>query len=328
MATYSGKQFEAYIGLAETNALGVNAVHASDTLYKMRMPSVNDIDFSGGVQMEDVERTGQRVLRPDDHIAVRGGGTYSWAFSDYVVENEAMLQLLLQLVSEDTSPTVSVAMTGNQATVEYKENAATGEYANVVISSPDTDKDRLMHSAILQELTLSLDPSAHGGRLTASGTFWSGYQPEIATEATSANATAVNYTKGFFDCSTQSLGGSTVYMNKFDVTISNPAVRTGFKTVNSNAGEPESYNRGGQISVSGNVGVKMDDNSVTLVDNFLAGTSTNISIGDGSTIDFDIPTAKFTGHELDLGNESGAFINLPFIGTADGANALFTIIAT
>ena len=112
------------------------------------------------------------------------------------------------------------------------------------------------------------------------------------------------------------------------MTISNPATRVGFKTVNSVAGEPESYNRGGQINVTGNISVKMDDNSVTMVNNFLGGTSTNVSLGDGSSIDFDIPTAKFTGHSLDTANESGVFINLPFQATANDTDALVTIIAT
>lgn len=325
MATYSGKQFEAYISL-QSDALGTNDV--SGTLYKMRLAQVNDIDFSAGVQLTPVERTGQRVLRPTDHIAVRGGGTYSWSFSDYIVENEALLQLLLQLVTEDTSPSGTAQITGNQGTVAYAEGASTGEYACVVISSPDADKDRLMFSSILQELTLSMNPTANGGRLTASGTFFSGYQPVIGAEATSPDATAVDYTKGFFDCSTQSLGSASVLANSFDLTISNPATRVGFKTVNSIAGEPESYNRGGQINVTGNISVKMDDNSVTMVNNFLGGTSTNVSLGDGSSIDFDIPTAKFTGHELDTANENGVFINLPFQATADGSGALVTIIAT
>ena len=295
---------------------------------------LNDIDFSAGVQLTPVERTGQRVLRPTDHIAVRGGGTYSWSFSDYIVENEALLQLLLQLATEDTTPAVTAQILGNQGTVAYDEGQATGEYACVVISSPDTDKDRLMHSAILQELTLSMNPTANGGRLTASGTFFSGYQPVIGAEATATNATAVDYTQGFFDCSTQSLGGAGVLANSFDLTISNPATRVGFKTVNSIAGEPESYNRGGQINVTGNISVKMDDNSVTMVSNFLGGTDTNVSLGNGGggsageNIDFDIPTAKVTGHELDTGNEGGVFINLPFQATADGAGALVTIIAT
>ena len=328
MATYSGKQFEAYVSLGANNNLGANSVHASDTLYKLRLPSVEDIDFSAGVQISDIERTGQRVLRPTDHVAVRGGGSYTWAFSDYVIENEAALQLLLQLATEDTSPAVSAAIAGNIGTTAYAEGAATGEYANIVISSPDTDKDRLMHSAILQELTLSMDAGTHGGRLVASGTFWSGFRPEIATEATSANATAVDYTKGLFDCTTTQLGGSAVVIKGFSFTVSNPATRVGYKTVNTNAGEPESYNRGGQINVSGSINVKMDDNSVSMVDNFLAGTSTNVSVGDGSTIDFDIPTAKFTGHTLNTGDEEGVFVELPFMGTADGSGALATIILT
>ena len=330
MATYSGKQFEAYIGLQTAN-LGAPTVPS--TIYKLRLAQVNDIDFSAGVQMTDVERTGQRVLRPTDHISVRAGGTYTWSFSDYVVENEALLQLLLQLVTEDDSPSVTTAITGDIGTTAYTEGASTGEYACVVISSPDADKDRTMHSAILQELTFSLNPTSNGGRLTASGTFFSGYRPVIGTQGTAPDDTVVDYTKGFFHCDTQTLypvGGSSlsVIMNSFDLTISNPATRVGYKEVNSTLGEPESYNRGGQVNATGNVSVKMDDNSVATVDTFLAGTSTNISLGNGATLDFDIPTAKFTGYETDTANESGVFINLPFMATADGSDALFTIKMT
>lgn len=325
--TYSGKQFEAYIGLTANNTLGENAVDALDTLYKLRLPSVNDIDFSAGVQIADVERSGQRVLRPTDHIAVRGGGSYTWSFSDYAVENEAVLQLLLQLVTEDTSPSGTVEISGDQATVQYIEGQSTGEYAYIVISSPDTDKDRLLHSAVLTELTLSMDSGTNGGRLMASGTFYSGFRPEIATEATSPDATAVDYTKGLFDCSSNTLGGSSVVLKNFSVTITNPCVRTGFATVNTYDGEPQSYNRGGQIGVSGSINVKMDNISVSTVDDFLSGDSKNISVGDGAVIDFDIPTAKYTGHTLSS-DEAGVFIELPFIGTADGSDALITIIAT
>ena len=237
------------------------------------------------------------------------------------------------MVTEDASPSASAQILGSAGTLSYQNNASTGIYGHVVISSPDADKDRLMHSAILQELTLSMNPTSNGGRLTASGTFFSGYQPVIGTEGTSPNATAVDYTKGFFDCTTQTLqpeGGSAVGVlaNSFDLTISNPATRVGFTSINSIDGEPQSYNRGNQINVTGNISVKMDDNSVTMVNNFLGGTSTNVSIGNGSTLDFDIPTAKFTGHELDTANENGVFINLPFQATADGSGALVTIIAT
>ena len=322
---YSGKQFEAYVSI-QSDALGTNDV--SGTLYKMRLAEVNDIDWSAGFQTADVERAGQRVLRPTDHIKVYKGGSFTWAFDGLVIENEALLQTLLQLVSEDDSPAGTVAMTGNQGTVAYEQAASTGEYACLVLSSPDADKDRLMHSAILQELTLSMSPSDNGGRLTASGTFWSGYQPVIGAESTSPDATASNWTKGFFDCTTSSIGGDDVVMNNFELTISNPAARVGYETVNSVDGEPCAYMRGGQISVTGNMSVKLDDNVAQIItEDFLVGTSANISIGDGSAIDFDIPTAKYTGHS-NTNTDSGVFVDLPFTATADGAGALVTIIAT
>ncbi|QDP48485.1 MAG: hypothetical protein Unbinned6747contig1000_43 [Prokaryotic dsDNA virus sp.] len=322
---YSGKQFEAYISI-QSDALSTNDV--SGTLYKMRLTEVNDIDWSAGFQTADVERTGQRVLRPTDHIKVYKGGTFTWSFDGLVIENEALLQTLLQLVSEDDNPSGGFAMAGNQATVAYEQGASTGEYACIVISSPDADKDRLMHSAILQELTLSMNPADNGGRLTASGTFWSGYQPVIGAESTSPDATAVNWTKGFFDCTTSSIGGDDVVMNNFELTISNPATRVGYETVNSIDAEPCAYMRGGLISVTGSMSVKLDDNvAQILTEDFLVGTSANVSIGDGSSIDFDIPTAKYTGH-TNASTENGVFVDLPFTATADDSGALVTIIAT
>ena len=173
-----------------------------------------------------------------------------------------------------------------------------------------------------------MSPDNNGGLLTASGTFYSGYQPVIGAENTSPDATAVDYTKGFFDFTTSQIGGDDVVMNSFDLTISNPAVRVGYETVNSVDGEPCAYMRGGQISVTGNVTVKLDDNVAQIVtEDFLVGTSANISIGDGSSIDFDIPTAKYTGHSH-TNTDSGVFVELPFMGTAEGSNALVTIIAT
>ena len=322
---YGVKQYEAYLSL-QSDALGTNDV--SGTLYKLRVPEVNDIDFSAGFQTADVERTGQRVLRPTDHIKIYKGGTFTWTFDNLIVENEALLQLLLQLVSEDASPTGTVSILGNQGTVAYEQGGTTGEYACLVLSSPDADKDRLMHSAILQELTLSINPAENGGLLTASGTFWSGYQPVIAAEGTSANATTVDWTKGFFDCTTSQLGGDDVVMGNFSVTISNPATRVGYETVNSIVGEPSGYMRGGQIAVTGQLSAKLDDNVAQIItEDFLIGTSANISIGDGAAIDFDIPTAKYTEHSH-TNVEGSVFVDIPFIGTADGTGALITIIAT
>jgi hypothetical protein len=173
-----------------------------------------------------------------------------------------------------------------------------------------------------------MSPTDNGGLLTASGTFWSGYQPVIGAESTAADATAVDWSKGYFDCTTSQIGGDDVVMNNFSLTISNPATRVGYETVNSITGEPTAYMRGGQISVTGSLSAKLDDNVAQIItEDFLIGTSTNVSIGDGSSIDFDIPTAKYTGH-THTNVDGGMFVDLPFMGTADGSGALVTIIAT
>ena len=321
---YSGKQFESYISL-QSDALGTNDV--SGTLYKIRTPEVLDIDTSAGSQFADIVRSGQRVQRPDDHIAIYKGGEFRWSFSDYAVENEAVLQLLLRLVTEDSTPSGTAQMTGDQGTVVYETGLTTGEYACVVISSPDVDKDRLMHSSRLETLTLSMNPTTNGGRLTASGTFFSGFQPVIAAESTAVNATAVDYTEGFFDCTTMSIGGDDVVLNNFEVTINNPAQRSGFTEVNSISHEPSGYMRGDMIEIVGSVSAKLDDNVTDTIDDFRDGTSVNISIGEGTKIDFDIPTAKYTAYNHSI-TDTGVFVDLPFKATADGSNALITIKAT
>ena len=85
--------------------------------------------------------------------------------------------------------------------------------------------------------------------------------------------------------------------------------------------------RGCLIEVTGTLSALLDDNVTDTIDDFRDGTSVNISIGDGSAIDFDIPTAKYTGY-THTNTDSGVFIDLPFKGTADGSDALITIKET
>ena len=113
-------------------------------------------------------------------------------------------------------------------------------------------------------------------------------------------------------------------LSNFDVTISNPATRVGYETVNSIDAEPSAYMRGGMIEVTGNVSALLDDNVTDTIDDFRDGTSVAIVVGDNSKINFDIPTAKYTGY-THTDTDSGVFIDLPFKATADGSDALITI---
>ena len=80
----------------------------------------------------------------------------------------------------------------------------------------------------------------------------------------------------------------------------------------------------------------MDDTSVAQLPFWLAGTSKAILVGDEGTttgsgatnIFFEVPQAKYTGHNVDLGSEGGVFIELPFQGTATGSEKLISVKLT
>jgi len=328
MAVYSGKQFEAYVGLGTgVQNLG-SPTTTSIVTYKMRMNQVADFDFSSGVVLNELERTGQRTMRATDMYSTRAGGFYSWGF-DWLVESKELLDLLLRLVSEKTTSAYTIA--GNISNATYDADANTGQYASIVLANPNSSYDRYMHGAVLNDLTLSMDAGSDGGQLRASGTFYSGFQPVIGANTLSPNATAVNYQKTIFDCTTTTIGTNAVVPKSFNVKISNPASRYGYQTLNTNIGEPVGYNRGNQIVVEGSVSCKYDGTTEGEFTEWLAtqtGTQSATSailFSDTSELIISVPTAKYVGNTLDMGGEDGVFTEIPFKGTADGANSLISI---
>ena len=98
MATYSGNQFLVYVGLNDGYNFGLETQEADSSLHRWNLDTVNDIDFSAGYNTAVVERTGQRVLRPSDHITAHSstnaaGGEYTWAWDNYVPENTSFTSI-------------------------------------------------------------------------------------------------------------------------------------------------------------------------------------------------------------------------------------------
>ncbi len=341
MATYSGKQFKIAVGLHTSN-FGIATV--AGTMYYLRVDSINDIDFSAGYSTAVVERTGQRVLRPTDHITAQSstnaaGGEYTWAWDNYVPENEALFHALITSVAENASPTGDNALIGTQATNTYDYNVSNNFDLALQIISPDADKGRYMYSAIVQDMTLAWDAGTNGGKLTTSGTIYSGFRPIIYDNSgVTVNATAVaqgGWNLDLFQMDALTIGGNAVVCKAFTITISNPAKRVGHSALTEASpgsagvvfGQPEEYVRGGLVDVTGSITVKMDDNTIGLLDNWQRATSTALVFGDHATIGsatchIGIPTAKLTGFNKDYAGEDGVFIELPFQGTADGSGSL------
>lgn len=337
MATYSSNQFLCYIG-QHAAAQGTATQNSDNALFRMNLETVNDIDFSTGVTQEFLPRTGQKVFRETDVFTTQNGGFYTWSF-DYLVDSEEILQLLLRSVMEVDGTTGLISVAGSHGhSAQYVNGTSAPDFSlQVTLLSPDADQTRFMHSAVVSELTLAMDMGTNGGRLRASGTMYSGFRPVVGTNAIADGSTASNtaFALGLHDCHAVEVATTQITSKAFSVTISNPCTRVGFVNINSNDGEPEDYVRD-RIDVTGSINVKMDDTSVAQLPFFLNGTSKSILVGDEGTagggsatsIFFEIPQAKYTGHNVDLGSEGGIFIELPFQGTATGSQKLINVKLT
>lgn len=337
MATYSNNQFLCYIG-QHGAAQGTATQNSDGTLFRMNLETINDIDFSSGVTQEFLPRTGQKVFRETDVFTTQNGGFYTWSF-DYLVDSEEILQLLLRSAMEVDGTTGLISVAGDHGhSAQYVNGQAAPDFSlQVTLLSPDASETRLLHSAVVSELTLSMDMGTNGGRLRASGTIYSGFRPVIGTNAVADGSTGANtaFAFGLHDCHAVEVATAQITSKAFSVTISNPATRVGFVNINSNDGEPEDYVRD-RVDVTGSINVKMDATSVAQLPFFLEGTSKSILVGDEGTaggssatnIFFEIPQAKYTGHNVDLGSEGGVFIELPFQGTATGTQKLINVKLT
>ena len=336
MATYSGNQFLVYVGLHDATNFGIETQEADGSLHRWNLDAVNDIDFSGGVLQEYIPRTGQKVYREGDLFTTRNGGSYTWAF-DWLVDSEEILQFLVKSAVETTA-TGLINVTGTVAhDSDYAVGGTCASILQLSIVSPDASETRVMHSAVVSELTLSMDAGTNGGRLRASGTLWSGFRPLVAAGAVTDSSTAANtaFAFGLFDCHAIEIATTQVTAKAFSFTISHPAERVGFAIANSNDGEPQEYIRN-RLDITGSLNVKMDDTVVAQQAFWLAGTSKAILVGDegtpagGSATDifFEFPTVKYTGHNVDLNAEDGVFIELPFTATATGTGKLMYLKLT
>jgi len=346
--TYSGREYKVAVGLHTSN-FGIATV--AGTMYHMRLDTVNDIDFSGADNSTQIQRLGQRVIRPTDYVTAHSatntaGGSYTWGWDNYLPENESLFHALLTSNIEVADVTGAVAVTGEASTNTYSYNAANAFDLALQIVNPDAAKGRYMYSAVCDSLTLSMDAGTNGGKLTTSGTFFGGYRPiqydnsGIVSGLNSTDYTTYGGTQNIFEMDTVTIGGNAVICKAFSVTITNPVARAGHQGITEVApgstgtvfGQPDAYVRSGNITVEGSMTVKYDDNSRGLLDNWLNGTSTAIVFGDdaigAATCFIGVPTAKFTGYNKDYAGEDGVYIELPFIGTAEGSNSLIDLKIT
>lgn len=328
---YSPKSFELLIATQTT--LGTAHTTSSD-FRKYAVTSVSDIDFGSGLAVDRTLRIGQQVKKSTDHYASQKGASCSFSF-EWLVDGEEALQNLLLYISEDSD--TAYLRAGNQSPLVYNDGATTGKFATIVISNPNTDDDRVMHSAVLTELTLSMDSATSGGRLVASGTFYSGYKPLVQQTNTVTGTANTSYVKTLYDCIFKRVGDISsasydVVVRSFSLTIGYPAVRIGFDAASA-TGEAGGYSRAGEYTASGEISVKYDDNISSEINHFLSPPSTprSLIVADAaspSAIGFRFLQVVYTGFNLDMDEEAGTFVTIPFDCVASGSENVYEITVT
>ena len=336
---YSGSKYQVLLGRQTAASSAVNMGTAGSTnseFVELDMASVSDIDFTGGLVTDRTLRTGQQVKKGTDHWVSEKGSTKSFNF-EWVVSHKEGLQILLQLITEDTSSPYLI--TGSHEPPIYNHGAATGQLATVILKNLDANaaatQYRVMHSAALTNLSLSMDATNNGGRLIASGTFVTGYLVSTAASSVTNSGTQTPFVKTIHDCTTKTVNAAEVVVKAFNMDIGYPMQRVGYQ---GSDGEPEMYSRSGEITCSGSITVLYDTNS----DGFLAEMLTNpaagsaagespIVLSDNATVGsgnfaFEVLQAVFTGHNLSIeGAEEGMMLELPYEGTAIAAENLFRV---
>ena len=330
--TASGREYKCIVGKQDVSELALggdgslaDADFLSGTRLFMRLNQLNNINYDGAFTTSSVLRSGRRAYEDGDFIRHYGSGIWTWDF-DYLVENEILLQTLLSLATgvADCTGTITINSGVHDAQENLSHGQASADNVGIILLEAGTSNtglgsdDQIMHSAVLQNLTLAFSMGTDAGRMHASGQFMSGYAPIIKDSGVTGATTASNYEKGLFDFTNAlTFGGHAVTCSDFTMTITNPANRVGWQGTSA---EADGYARGGLYDISGSITVKYDANMAdALSTDWKANTAYAIALNDGSNFDISIPSARMTGHNLDFADE-GMFVEIPWTATT-GASA-------
>ena len=294
---------------------------------KYRLNGLNDIAWDAGYNRAELSRSGTRFKRQEDIINHYGSGVWTWDF-DWTVDNERGVQNLLDLIYPESSngaeSTSGFIIPIDPTVDEMKHGQSSGRnnVACIIIKNPDDDEDRFMHSAVLQNLTLSMDAGTDGGVMKATGQFMSGYKPGLGDYDTMMASPSIvsNYQKGIFDITSHAFGGTDISLKSFNLTFSNPATRVGFQ---GSSGEADGYSRAGEFGITGSITIKADDYAMGLIESWQSNTVQSLDLSDGANFSFLLPACNMSGHNLDMSDE-GVFVEIPFVVTSgpDGSGTV------
>tara|TARA_R100000995_G_C3482342_1_gene124734 strand:- start:755 stop:1825 length:1071 start_codon:yes stop_codon:yes gene_type:complete len=333
---HSGKQARLFIAQESTFGTAVSDATAWATgnqdgvICLQPTGDLSPADLGGVVRNSEIRAHGQRVKKHTDVFVSQDGSFTTMPFEVLPTRHDIdwlLMGVMQDIESEAGSGTFSKVFSLDRDTTQPDFGAISGAYdegllMTVTLDDPIASENDQLTSAIISELTLSSDPGNYGGRLVASGNFYSGFA--LSHDNNLAPASTIIPDTDYYNHSlltTKSIASAATVVNSWSITVNNNAQRVG-----SNAtGDAQSYAIGiPEYSVTGEMSIKYDSTTKDVVNDFLAGTDRLLSFGYGSGTDDGALLIKcnavYTGHVKEFGGDSGMFLSIPFEAVDDVTN--------
>lgn len=194
-----------------------------------------------------------------------------------------------------------------------------------LIYDPST-KDIELQDCVIKNLTLAFSPGAAGGRVTFSGTLYSGTAPDTTSVTTTPADWVVPGTDyyGMSALDTFTLDANDLVAAGWSLTVDNGAKRFGLDASGNAQGIAIGAGTAG-ITITGELVTKYDTASYNAFEDFLASDTDPINITYNASSSADLIfaiNARYSGEpKKDFGGDAGVMINIPFEAVYSGSTA-------
>ncbi len=254
--------------ISEEATFGTAITATTNDLWKLlHITEVPQWDLSGIVRDSTMRVRGSRVPHNEDNYITRAGGTILIPFTCIVTDltyDLLIYGVMQDLVSEGATTPFEKIWEWDGATTQPDFASNGGKFYTTCLNGGIPAENFIATSCILRDLTISSDPGTNGGRMTASGTFMSGFSSATKFFESGSQAFGTPTQPGttyYNHCNlvTKTIGGTDMIVESYSITYNNKAVRVGCTV----AGDAEQYALGGagDYEVTGSIRLLYDDNS-------------------------------------------------------------------
>lgn len=271
---------------------------------------------------------GSTVASVNDRYRTTAGGEYTIPIEGVLTKATAaylMAGCYQILTSEGGTPYPKLFTLGTGVAVP----SAPAFVFTVLIYDP-SGKNIELQDCVIKNLTLAFSPGAAGGRVTFSGTLYSGTAPDTTSVAATPASWVVPGTDYYVMSAldTFTLGGNDMVAAGWSLTVDNGAKRFGFNA----AGDAQGISIGAGtagFAITGELVTKYDSASYAAYADFLANNTDSVAITYNASSSADLIfaiNARYSGEpKKDFGGDAGVMINIPFEGVYSGATAALAV---